>query len=160
MDDFLVLSFDVDPSEDFPFEVSFEIEPTTNLTGGVEFANIATNGMHRPSFWDMAAELRGVVVSDAVGTPIPNVSISSEAGYDYPVDTAPPVPVPPQKVILSPVAAIDSDLGEFDPVDAPFERMLDQSGLVVPFTSGQTGFDVYFTNPDANESAAASGLVK
>ena len=37
-------------------------------------------------------------------------------------------------------------------MQTPFENMIDQSGLWEPFASGQTGFDVYFSNPDAERT--------
>jgi hypothetical protein len=45
--------------------------------------------------------------------------------------------------ILSPVAALGTDLGVYDP-QTPLENMINQSGLDKPFTSGVTDFDAYF----------------
>jgi hypothetical protein len=59
--------------------------------------------------------------------------------------------------ILSAVAVIDTDMGESDPVQAPVENMINQSGLDKPFTSGVTDFDVYFTSPPPAFSDVGSG---
>jgi hypothetical protein len=59
--------------------------------------------------------------------------------------------------ILSPVAVIDTDMGESDPVQAPVENMINQSGLDKPFISGVTDFDQYFTTGDPAFSDVGSG---
>ncbi|HEY3392360.1 MAG TPA: hypothetical protein VGK58_06620 [Lacipirellulaceae bacterium] len=59
--------------------------------------------------------------------------------------------------ILSPVAVIDSDMGESDPQLGAFENMINQSGLDKPFTSGVTDWDTYFTTGDDPFAQAAGG---
>ncbi|MBN8246949.1 MAG: hypothetical protein J0L84_05840 [Verrucomicrobia bacterium] len=50
------------------------------------------------------------------------------------------------QVVLSPVAVPRTDLESFSP-DIPLDRMINQSGITTPFTSGTTPFDTYFANP-------------
>jgi hypothetical protein len=59
--------------------------------------------------------------------------------------------------ILSPVAVIDTDMGESSPTQAPVENMINQSGLDKPFTSGVTDFDDYFNSPPPAFAQAAAG---
>jgi hypothetical protein len=59
--------------------------------------------------------------------------------------------------ILSPVAVIDSDMGESHPQQGAFENMINQSGLDKPFTSGVTDWDTYFTTGDDPFAQAAGG---
>ncbi len=152
VDDYVVLSLDVDPSEEIPFEIYFEIDQRTDLNGSVEGANLQTNGFHRPQLYDLGAELLGVVVKDQFGLVFPNATIDSDGGYDYPVEAEPPPPILPSHVIVSPIAIADTDLGEYDPSQVPLSQMIDQSGLHVPFVSGQTGFDYYFSQAEADRS--------
>jgi hypothetical protein len=59
--------------------------------------------------------------------------------------------------ILSPVAVVDSDMGESHPQLGAFENMVNQSGLDKPFTSGVTDWDTYFTTGDDPFAQAAAG---
>ena len=154
LDEYVVFTLTVDPTEPIPLDLSFEIEPMTNLMNGVEIKSLSNTGLHRPSFWDNAAELLGVVVKDSFGAPIGGVTITSASGYEYPADTTAPPRHPPANTILSPVAIVASDLGEVSPSQSPFVNMINQSGLDVPFTSGQTGFDLYFSNSNAHGADA------
>ena len=148
LDEYVMLSLEVDPTEPIPLDIAFEITPATTIRHRVEIGSLDMTGLHRPSFWDAGAELLGVVVKDDTGTVVPNALIAAGSGYDFPVVEDPPPPHPPANVILSPVAIIDSDLGEYN-ATVPYEHMIDQSGLSVNFTSGQTGFDTHFSLPNA-----------
>ncbi|MCR9095133.1 MAG: hypothetical protein NXI30_13015 [bacterium] len=154
VDDYVVLTLDVDPSEVVPIELTLEIDPNTNLRNFVEIGTLNATGLHRPSLWDMGAELLGVVVRDDVGAIVPTATIVSDEGYEFPVEDEPPAPIPPTSVIVSPVAVVDSSFTEYN-ATVPFTQMHDQSGLYVNFTSGQTGWDVYFSDPDADRSSGS-----
>ena len=154
LDDYVVLTVDIDPSEVVPIELTLEIDPDTNLRNFVEIGTLNAVGLHRPSLWDMGAELLGVVVRDDVGAIVPTATIDSNEGYEFPVEDEPPAPIPPTSVIVSPVAVVDSSFTEYD-ATVPFTQMHDQSGLYVNFTSGQTGWDVYFSDPDADRASGS-----
>jgi hypothetical protein len=59
-------------------------------------------------------------------------------------------------VMLSPTSVLGTDMGESDPT-AAVGKMIDQSGLDKPFTSGVTDFDAYFTTGDPPFAQAAAG---
>jgi len=50
------------------------------------------------------------------------------------------------QIMLSPVAVLGSDLGEFNDT-VPLAHMIDHSGVGMPFVSGSTSFDTYFAVP-------------
>jgi hypothetical protein len=63
----------------------------------------------------------------------------------------------PGQVILSPVGVTESGLGTFSPQTAGLTNIINGSGLEnVPFVSGVTGFDAYFT-PNDKYSRNADG---
>ena len=148
IDDFVVHSFDVDPTTTFRYEMELETEQTNQLDNGIELTNLDATGQFRADFTDdinhafAGAELVGVVVRDSGGTIQPSATVSSAEGYLYPVLAAVPDARTPAKNILSPVAVIASDLGEFG-ASTPFEQMIDQSNLDIPFVSGAESFDDY-----------------
>ena len=59
-------------------------------------------------------------------------------------------------VMLSPTAVLGTDMGESPPAGA-LGKMIDQSGLDKPFTSGVTDFDAYFTTGAPPFAQAAAG---
>ncbi len=59
------------------------------------------------------------------------------------------------QVMLSPVTVLGTDLGTFGP-STPLTRMIDQSGLDVPFVSGTTEFDTYFASAPPKFAQAGS----
>jgi hypothetical protein len=62
------------------------------------------------------------------------------------------------QVALSPVAVVGTSPGSFGPTVPP-ERMIDQSGVTTPFTSGVTVFDQYFANPGQTFATSGNGGV-
>ena len=159
VDDYVVLTLDVDPTQPIPLTIELEITPLTNVSNFVEIGTLNAVGRHEPWLFDNGAELLGAVVKDNLGNPINGALIGSAAGYAYPVsdDGTPPPPFPPPTVVLSPVAVVDTDLGDANPVTVPREWMIDQSGLSVPFASGQTGFDVHFSQTNALRTSGLAG---
>ncbi len=147
VDTWVTMTFDVDPTVDIDIEAMLELEVDSALTNGVEYRTLQTDGLHRAAYVDHGAELVGVIVRDGLGNILPDALIVSQSGYDYPVEDVVPGPPPPDDVILSPVAVIDTDLGEQSA--APLIQMIDGSGLDVPFVSGVDGFDEYLAEPNA-----------
>jgi hypothetical protein len=99
-----------------------------------------------------------VIVRDSGGFILTGISIDAASGNDYPVLEEVPIPPPPARVILSPVAIDDTDLGEFN-ASTPLTNMINQSGLVKSFNSGVTSFDGYFDfNPVPFSSAHFSNV--
>lgn len=124
-------------------KMEFELEPSTSLVNtDSEMPSLRAVGAHRAAF-EQTAELIGVVVYDADDEIVPDAQIVSQAGYVYPVlGSVPPEPEP-EWTILSPVAALGTDLGTYN-AEVPLERTIDQSGIDKPFTSGETDWDTYF----------------
>jgi len=142
-DGYVKMTYTVAPGADLTFTTTFQVTPSTVLSNTFEgFAlNTSCEG-HRDLLFDESAELVGVIVKDAGGFILPGITIISDSGSDYPVLEEVPLPPPPARVILSPIAA-STDLGEYD-ATTPVTKMLDQSGLSKTFTSGVTSFDGYF----------------
>lgn len=55
-------------------------------------------------------------------------------------------PLASAQIMLSPTSVLGTDLGTYSP-ESPLENMINQSGVEVPFVSGTTIFDAYFTQP-------------
>ena len=145
LESYVVMTFSVDPAQLLEVETVFQVEPYTYLNNAIEgFAmSLSAEGEHTARF-DESAELVGVVVRDSGGDIVPDVLISAGSGLTYPVLDEVPQPPPPFRVILSPVAIDDTDLGEYSSVQAPLGNMINHTGLQKPFTSGITSFDTYF----------------
>ncbi|HEX5064813.1 MAG TPA: PEP-CTERM sorting domain-containing protein [Myxococcota bacterium] len=142
-DGYVKMTYTVAPGQDLAFTTTFEVKPTTFLSNTFEGFALDTSCVgHRDLLFDQSAELVGVIVRDNGGFVVPGISITSDSGNLYPLLEEVPTPPPPPRVILSPVAAT-TDLGEYD-ATTPVTKMLDQSGLSKPFTSGVTSFDGYF----------------
>jgi hypothetical protein len=142
-EEYVVMTFTVAPGQDLEMETTFEVIVSTLLNNSFEGFTLGTDlDGHHDALFDQSATLVGVIVRDNGGFILPGISITAASGNDYPVLEDVPVPPPPARVILSPVAA-STDLGEYD-ATTPVTKMLDQSGLSKPFTSGVTSFDGYF----------------
>jgi hypothetical protein len=142
-DGYVKMTYTVAAGQDLTFTTTFQVAPSTVLSNTFEgFAlNTSCEG-HRDLLFDESAELVGVIVKDAGGFVLPGITIVSDSGNDYPLLEEAPIPPSPSRVMLSPIAA-STDLGEYD-ATTPVTKMLDQSGLSKPFTSGVTSFDGYF----------------
>ncbi len=152
----LVVVFDVDPNQPFPFEIALEVEPTTNLTNGLDGpGSTDVTGVHRASVNSAAAELVGLVIRDAQGNILGDATATSATGIDYPVLDEVPPPRLPEWTIRSPLAIVASDLADASAV-YPKQKMIDRSGLSKPFSSGISSYDDYVsTLPAANHSVSA-----
>jgi hypothetical protein len=152
----VVVAFDVDPSQPFAFEIALEVEPTTNLTNGLEGPG-ATDvaGLHRASVNSAAAELVGIVIRDAQGNILGDSTATSATGIDYPVLDEVPPPRIPEWTIRSPLSIVASDLADAS-ATYPKTKMIDRSGLSKIFSSGISSYDDYVsTLPAANHSQSA-----
>ena len=152
----LVVVFDVDPNSSFSFEIALEVEPTTNLTNGIEGPGATdVTGLHRASVNSAAAELVGIVVRDAAGNILGDATATSTSGIDYPVLDEVPPPRLPEWTIRSPLAVVASDLADAGAIYGK-EKMIDRSGLTKIFSSGISSYDDYVsTLPTGNHVLTA-----
>jgi hypothetical protein len=143
-EEFVVMTFEVDPGEALEVETVFEVSPFTQLSNSFEGFTMSTevDGHHDARF-DQSAVLVGVVVKNSLGNVLPGITILADSGNSYPVLDEAPVPLLPERVILSPVAISDNSMGEVG-ASTPVGNMINQSGLVKTFSSGVSGFDRYF----------------
>ena len=140
---YVVMTYTVEPGEDLTFTTTFQVTPSTVLSNTYEGLALDTSCEgHRDLLFDESAELVGVIVKNAGGTILPGITLVSDSGNAYPVLEEVPIPPPPPRVMLSPIAA-STDLGEYN-ATTPVENMLNQTGLTKLFTSGVTSFDGYF----------------
>ncbi|MEZ4290257.1 MAG: hypothetical protein R3E53_06840 [Myxococcota bacterium] len=51
LDEYVMLSLEVDPTEPIPLDIAFEITPATTIRHRVEIGSLDMTGLHRPSFW-------------------------------------------------------------------------------------------------------------
>ena len=143
-EEYVVMTFEVDPGEDLEVETTFEVTPFTQLVNTFEgFALSTSVEGHHDARFDQSAVLVGVIVRDTLGNILPGIFISADSGNTYPMLEQVPIPPSPGQVIVSPVAIESTDLGEFG-ATTPLTNMINQSGLVKTFTSGVSGFDRYF----------------
>lgn len=148
----VVIGFDIeDPLEPLALEIALEVEPTTNLTNGLDGPGATfVTGLHRASFDGAAAELVGIVIRDAAGNILGDSTASSVTGIVYPVLDEVPPPRIHEWTIRSPQAISGSDLGDAS-ASYPKTKMIDGSGLSKPFATGVTSYDDYMsTLPAAN----------
>ena len=143
-EEFVVMTFEVQPGDDLEVETTFEVSPFTFLNNAFEGLTLSTDveGDHDANF-DQSAVLVGVIVRDQFGAILPGINIIADSGNTYPVLDEEPIPPAPSRVILSPVAIQASDLGEFG-ASSLYTNMINQSGLTKTFTSGVSSYNRFF----------------